>query len=231
MSMINEQILEVRYKANPKILDFRGTWAEGISKHMELNQWRIVENRVDVFNDNSTLHAFVGFKDAGFVAQDTETKNIFSDKAIKFFRFLFSLDGFGRDIYIIRIGVRSRFAQEYKDDFKNLMNKYSQNYLKMTEEAKKAINAELVDIGGPLYFKDNEGYFNTMSGPMRSEQLQSFFANRKNYPEVSLFYDIDYWIKPDKIMNEKEIIKKVQTFSSLVWDRFISTNKIVLGSE
>jgi hypothetical protein len=231
MSVINEHILEIRYKANPKILDFRGTWAEGISNHMDLKHWRIVENRVDVFNDNSSLHAFVGFKSAGFVAQDTDTKNFFSDKAVKFFRYLFSLDGFGKDIYTTRIGVRSRFAQEYKDDFKNLMIKYSQNYLRLTEEAKKAINAELVDIGGPLNFKDKEGNFNTMSGPMKSEQLQDFFDNREKLPEVSFYYDIDYWITPDKVLDEREIIRKVQTFSLSAWERFSSTSKIVLGGE
>ena len=231
MNEINEHILEIRYKANPKILDFRGTWAEGILNHMDLKHWRIVENRVDVYNDNSSLHAFVGFKSAGFAAQDTDTKNFFSDKAVKFFRYLFSLDGFGRDIHIIRIGVRSRFAQPYNNGFEDLKNKYSQNYLRLTEEAKKVINAELVDIGGPLNFKDNEGNFNTMSGPMKSEQLQNFFDNRKNLPEVSFYYDIDYWITPDKVLNEREIIRKVQTFSLSAWERFLATSKVILGGE
>jgi hypothetical protein len=231
MSLINEHVLEIRYKANPKILDFRGAWAEGISNHMDLKHWRILENRVDVFNDNSSLHAFVGFKSAGFVAQDTDTKDFFSNKAVKYFKYLFSLDGFGLDIYVRRIGVRARFAQEYKNSFEDLMTKYSQNYLRLTEEAKKAINAELVDIGGPLNFKDKEGNFNTMSGPMKSEQLQNLLDGREKLPEVSFYYDIDYWITPDKILNEREIIRTVKAFSLSTWERFSATSKIVLGVE
>lgn len=231
MSVINEHILEVRYKANPKILDFRGTWAEGISGHMDFKHWRIVENRVDVYNDDSSLHAFVGFKSAGFVAKDTETKNFFSDKAVKFFKYLFSLDGFGKDIHTRRIGVRSRFAQEYNDPFEDLLAKYSQNYLGLTDKAQKEINAELIDIGGPLNFKDANGNFNTMSGPMQTEQLQAYFDNRNDLPEVSFYYDIDYWITPDKVLGGKEIINKVKTFSLSAWDRFSTTSKLVLAEK
>jgi hypothetical protein len=231
MNVINEHILEIRYKANPKILDFRGTWAEGISNHMDLKHWRIVDNRIDVYNENSSLHAFVGFKSAGFVAQDTDTKNFFPDKAVKFFKYLCSLDGFGHDIHTTRIGLRSRFVQAYNNSFEDLMIKYSQNYLMLTEEAKKTINAELVDIGGPLNFKDKIGNFNTMSGPMKSEQLKNYFENRNDLPEVSLYYDIDYWVIPDKVLNEREIIRKIQDFSLSAWDRFSTTNKIVLGEK
>lgn len=231
MRLINEQILEVRHKPNSKILDYRGTWAEGISNHMDLKHWRIIENRVDVFNENSSLHAFVGFKSAGFVAQDTDTKTFFSDKAVKFFRYLFSLDGFGHDIHVMRLGVRSRFAQEYSGNFEDLAIKYSQNYLRLTDEAKAAINAELIDIGGPLNFKDKEGNFNTMSGPMKSEQLQNYFTDRKNLPKTCLYYDIDYWMTPDQILNEKEIIRKARTFAASTWERFLVTRKIVLGDE
>lgn len=231
MSVINEHVVEVRYKANPKILDFRGTWAEGISAHMDLTQWRIVENRVDVYNDESSFHAFVGFKGAGFVAKNTEFKNLFSDKATKFFKYLFSLDGFGKDIYITRIGVRSRFAQEYKDSFERLVGEYSQNYLRLTKEAQTAIDAELIDIGGPLNFTDTAGNFNTMSGPMKSEQLQNFFDNRADLPGVSFYYDIDYWVTPDKVLNERNVISKIRIFSQLAWDRFTNTSKVVLGEK
>lgn len=231
MSEINEQILEVRYKANPKILDFRGTWAEGISGHMDLEHWRIVDNRVDVYNDGSSLHAFVGFKSAGFVAKNTETKNFFSDKAVKFFKYLFSLDGFGKDIYTTRIGVRSRFAKGCDDSFNDLMAKYTQNYLGLTTGAQEAIGAELTDIGGPLNFKDDAGNFNTMSGPMKSEQLQSYLTDRDDLPEVSLYYDIDYWVMPDETLHEREIIRKIKTFSHLAWDRFTTTHKVIFGEE
>jgi hypothetical protein len=50
MAGLNEHVLEVRYKPNPKVLDYRGTWAESISDHMKLPEWRIVENRIDIYD-------------------------------------------------------------------------------------------------------------------------------------------------------------------------------------
>jgi hypothetical protein len=45
---LSENILEIRYKPNSKILDHRGTWAEIISKDLTLTEWLIVGNRFDV---------------------------------------------------------------------------------------------------------------------------------------------------------------------------------------
>ena len=94
MAGLNEHVLEVRYKPNPKVLDYRGAWAESISDHMNLPEWRIVENRIDIYDKKNKDHAFVGFRNAGFVAHDTPTKNYFSDKAVKFLKHLFSFEGF-----------------------------------------------------------------------------------------------------------------------------------------
>ena len=230
MDMISEHVLEVRYKPNAKILDYRGTWAEGISKEMELDQWGIVENRVDVYNKDKTILAFVGYKNAGFVVHDAQTKNYFSDKAVKFFKYLFSLEGFGKELHVNRIGVRSRFAKKYDGPFEELVQKYEQNYLTLNPEAAKVIDAELVDIGGPLNFKDKAGNFNTMSGPMESKQLVRFFdRDSDTLPEVSLFFDIDYWIKPDEIMAERHVLNKVKTFAEASWERFEDICHIVIG--
>ena len=47
---VGEFVLEIRYAPNPKTLDYRGTWADMVSKHLEMNEWRIVENRFDTYN-------------------------------------------------------------------------------------------------------------------------------------------------------------------------------------
>ena len=84
MSDINEYTLEIRYRPNPKILDFRGSWAEAISAHMKLPEWSILENRVDIYDDKTKERAFVGFRNAGYVAQDTPTRNYFADKTSRY---------------------------------------------------------------------------------------------------------------------------------------------------
>jgi hypothetical protein len=64
-NFISENIIEVRYKPNPKLLDYRGTWAEMISTYLELSEWKIVENRFDVFDKDKSKRIFVSFEMKG----------------------------------------------------------------------------------------------------------------------------------------------------------------------
>jgi hypothetical protein len=131
-SITNEHVLEIRYKPNPKVLDHRGTWAEEISRHMELSEWRIVENRIDIFSKTQDVHAFVGFRNAGLVARDTPTANFFPDKAVKLLRYLFSLEGFGDPLTVERLGVRSRFCTPFDGTFETLCERYATRLLTLT---------------------------------------------------------------------------------------------------
>lgn len=228
MSLINELVLEVRYKPNPKILDYRGSLAEAVSKHMELPEWRILENRIDIFAKEGD-HAFVGFRNSGFVAHDVPTKNYFPDKTTKFFRCLFSLDGFEKKPNIQRIGVLSKFCVPFEGAFDDLLNKYTSNYLSLTENAKKTMSAKLTDIGGHLNFSDKYGNFSTMSGPMLEKQMPDFFEKEREFPKVGLYYQIDYWIAPKNEMDDKEVLFVIHNFATSGWSRFEDMRKVVLG--
>ena len=231
MSEINEHVFEIRYKPNPKILDYRGTWAELISTHMALSQWNIVENRVDIYDKANKNHAFVGFRNSGFVTLDSPTKNYFFDQATKLFSFVAQLDGFEKQPFVERIGIRSKFCTSFEKDFDELKNRYSQRYLTLPKEAEKAIDAKLIDIGGPLNFADKLGNFNTMSGPMENKQIIQYFSNRKDtdVPEIGLFYDIDYWLKPAKTMDVSQINSSIRNFASAAWERYERIKQLILG--
>ena len=229
MSDLNEQILEVRYKPNAKILDYRGSWAEAISEHMKLPQWRIIENRIDIYDDKNRDHAFVGFRNAGFVAYNTSTKNYFADKAVKLFKFICSLEGFEKVPYVERIGVRSRFCKGYRGSFDTLRDKYTSNYLNLTERAREIIGAKLLDIGGPLNFRDSHGNFNTLCGPMVEEQIAGYFGKDEEVPKVGLYFDIDYWLAPKTEVDWREILRHISTFANSSWERFDKLTKLILG--
>lgn len=229
MSNISEHIFEIRYKPNPKILDHRGTWAELISKHMDLSEWMIVENRIDIYDKESKNRAFVGFSNAGFVCCDSPTANYFPEKTIKFFRFVLNLDDFGSSPFIMRVGVRSKFCTPFLGSFEQLCDRYSQRYLMLTEKAWDAINAKLIDIGGPLNFVDRHGNFNTISGPMPAEQMKQFFSHKKEFPEVGLYYDIDYWQKSEKPVDGKEITQLISTFAKESWERHERVRDLILS--
>ena len=82
-SPLSEYVLEFRYKANPKVLNYRGTWAELLSKYMDVKHFFIAENRVDVFNDEQSIRIFVSFKNAGLVLRENSDHQFFADKCDK----------------------------------------------------------------------------------------------------------------------------------------------------
>lgn len=228
----NEHVLEVRYKPNPKVLDHRGRWAEQISEHMGLRHWRIIENRIDIFSDNEVEHAFVGFRNAGFIVTDTPTKNFFPDKATKLFRFLFDLPDFGKNLHIERLGVRSKFCSLFKGSFEQLVDLFSSKYVGLTPPAREAVggSAKLIDVGAAFNFVDKFGNFNTHSGPMVRAQLSDFFKKNDGFPEVSLFYDIDYFIRPNREVTGKDVLSNIQNFADEAWERNARIGRLIMGN-
>lgn len=228
LSVLSEHIFEIRYRANSKILDYRGKWAEQISDHLSLPHWSIVENRIDIFDKPNAERAFVGFKNSGYTCNDPSTSNFFPDRAIKFYRFLAKLDGFSSPLFVERIGVRSKFITSYGSTFEELLGRFTSNYVSITEKAQRSINAKLVDIGVPLNFADKLGNFNTMCGPMRKEQMKDFISKRSDYSDVGLFYDIDYWQRPNKNVSANEIVRLIGEFAKAAWARHSSITTLIL---
>lgn len=228
----NEHILEIRYRPNSRILDLRGTWAEKISVHMELPEWRIIENRIDVFDKSDSFHVFVGFRNGGVIALDTPTQNYFPDKVGKLLTFLFGLQGFDNPLFIERLGVRSKFCTPFEGSFDQLRERYASRYLQLTDAAREAIgrNARLVDIGGPLNFADQLGNFNTMGGPMTATQFPQFFKKDEGFPDVGLYFDIDYWVKPAKSLSGHEVVSLVRNFATQSWLRHDRVHGLISGS-
>lgn len=226
-----EQIFEIRYKPNAKILDYRGAWAEFISEHMNLSEWRILENRIDIFDASKEDHAFIGFRNAGFVSRKLPTKNYFYERTIKLLNYLSSIKEFGSQLTVERIGVRSRYCRPFGGDFDALKDKYENHYLSLTNRAKRIINAKLVDIGAPLSFIDDVGTFNTTCGPMEEEQITQFFNGRMpdDIPKVGLYYDIDYFVRPNKTMDIKEVNSTIKAFSEKSWNRYENIAALVMG--
>jgi hypothetical protein len=228
----NEHVLEIRYRPNPRILDLRGGWADKISTEMGLKHWRIVENRVDVFADEQTEHAFVGFRNAGFTASDTPTRNFFPDKASKLLRFLFTLDAFGDELHVERLGIRSRFCTPFSGNFETLVELFASRYVTLTPAARAAIGAgaRLIDIGAPLNFADRLGNFNTVCGPMIKKQLGEFFRKDEGFPEVGLYYDIDYFSKPERMMAGRDMLATINGCALAAWDRHERVKALILGA-
>ena len=197
---VSEYVFEIRYEANPVVLDMRGGWADTLRSYMQYKHWQILENRVEVKSHDELEKCFLTPGNAGYILLDTADTDKFTTQASRYLRKLMSLPGFGQQVYISRIGVRLRTCVEMHVKFSQLVSSFASSYIQLTPKAEEAINATLVDVGAPLNFKDALGNFNTSSGPMERDQIVQFFQRpnpeRVAYPDVGLFYDIDYFINP-----------------------------------
>jgi len=225
----NEHVFEIRYKPNAKVLDNRGGWAEKISHHMRLLEWQIIENRLDVFDKENKDTCFVAFKNAGFMSHNPPTANYFPDQAVKFCRLVLELEGFGSPLFVIRIGVRSRFYSAFEGSFKELFNRYSTRFATLTDEAKKILDAKLIDIGCPVNFEDEHGRFNTSSGPMEDEQARVFFSQAEHLAKVGLFFDIDYWQRPKKELKNANILELISVYARKAWDKHQRIRDLIMA--
>lgn len=215
---INDFLIEIRFSPNAKILDYRGQWAEAISQHMELSEWQIQENRLDIFDKEQARRFFVSYRNAGALIRNSSTRNYFSDQVNKFLKYLFEQKSFGDKLNVERFGVRGRFATAFSGSFEELLNLYSTKFITIRPEALKVINAKIVDIGMPIDFSTNNGNINSASGPMAKSQLSKIFDREKNLPEVALYFEFDYWVRPNVTIIAKDILNKTKTFSGEVWD-------------
>lgn len=224
---ISEHILEVRYKPNPEFLDYRGSYTKGISNLLSLNHWKIDNNRVDIYNDDNSLRAFISFRNFGLIIQNSYDKNYFPNQANKFVRYILSQKTFKNPPFITRLGVRSRFAFPSTTDFDTLLENYISKYFSLSEKAKGIFKDKVVDAGLPIYFQTEIGQINTQSGPMNKDQLVEFFPNTPNLPDVALYIDLDYWKEPKKDLSEDNITHLIKEYSINSWNFYEQITSLI----
>ena len=211
----SQHTFEIRYNPNAEVLDHRGAWTKALSEHMGLSEWRVDDNRLDVFDKGESNRCFVSFRNSGCVTRDTPTDLQFQVHTLKFFKFVLDFSSFPDPLFVQRIGVRARYLTPFAGTFDSLLTRYKDRYLTLTPAADQAIRGDLVDIGGPLNFTDDYGKFDTNSGPMGSDQSHELFPWRAedDLPEVGLYYEIDYSRKPRAVVSGSEILQLIKDFS------------------
>lgn len=213
---LSEFIFEIRYKPNPILLDSRGEFAEGLIKAVDLPNWRITENRIDVHDHNKDPELaenryFVSFKNAGCVSRNESNYRHFIEKCRKIINFWFTREEAfeSKKVLVSRIGVKFRYGDKYSGPFDELLSTYTEKYLEPKNSISSIFNAKINDIGGFLNLSTKENGIQvdlqTMSGPMKNSQSKQFFPHVDLIPETILYFEIDSSIKPNDILHYKKI--------------------------
>ena len=192
----NDCAFQLRYSPNARVLDHRGDWAMRLSKHLELSEWGIIDNRFDVYDKGRTIQATVEFNACGMFMVDVDDHSKFHKKAYSLLCFLESCPEFGEKVNVLRLGVKLRFCTRFSGPFEQLRDHVKDRYCDLKQDGYSVIgnDVELMDVGVPFNFKDEYGEFYTHCGPMRRKQLkEQFFKNREESAlhYVGLYYYID----------------------------------------
>lgn len=227
----NELIMEVRFKPNARLLDRRGEWATALADAMQLPEWKIVDNRVDVFRTDQTQRGFVAFRNAGYIVLDAVTPNFFHERAAKFLRALFQFPEFGRSVTVERLGVRAKYCTPFDGPFEQLVELFQRTYFGPGPSALAALGegARIIDIGAPVNYVDKHGNVNSVVGPMAAEQLDKNFSKAGPFPAVGLFVDLDLWQKPERQYDERALSQTVQTLATEAARKHGSLKALILG--
>jgi hypothetical protein len=162
---------------------------------------------------------------------DVPSKDYFPDQASKLMRKLLAFGPFGTRVLAERLGIRQKFVTPFNGTFDDLVGRFAGKFFWISEAAKNALgsDATLVDVGAPLNFRDQYGSFNTATGPMRREEMSRFFTKDEPFPEIGLYFDIDYFKKPDAPLDVREVERSISTFARLGWERHERVRQLIFG--
>lgn len=237
--ILSKCILEIRFKANPTIVDIRGLLISKYSTLLKMPHWSLTDNRVDFFNKEKTIIFYISYNSMGVYIKNPPTENYFSDKSILFLKNIFDEDFMKDSTIVERFGIRTIAIIPFDGEFIQLKDTYLKKYINITPELLTIVEDEVYDIGCPITLESSYGKYNISCGPMKKEQILNKFynimdndkiVNAKEAPEVGLYIDVDYWNTPKKILKTPDIIELVHTFSDSNTSRISGIEKLLIGN-
>ncbi len=152
-------------------MDSRGRLADYIRDEKFLPHWNIDANAINFRDQKASIKTeggFIGYKNAGYIVQNPQTKNFFQDRAIAFWELLMAnVD------YTIpepsRFGCRTKMFFPSKISFSKLNNiMYKQIF---TENFKNTVGGSEDDLQFTLTLKESGYNISLHVGPCHGQQF------------------------------------------------------------
>jgi len=214
--MLAEHVLEVRHEASGTFLDVRGYVADYIRKENFLPHWKIDTNAVN-FRDEAekikTEGAFVGYKSAGYVVLNPQTRNFFTDRASAFWKMLMK-NGHYQLPKPTRFGTRTKLFVPSAMTFEEI-NKSMYEGL-FSEKARTMVGGKETDLQFTIELRESGFDVRVMGGPIHRDEAKKYFQfESDHFTKCGLFLDIDYYTTADLTL--EAIPKLLQTAADLMW--------------
>jgi hypothetical protein len=223
--MLAEHVLEVRHDASGTLLDVRGFLADYIRKEKFLPHWNIRSNVVN-FRDNKDEikleGAFVGYKSAGYVVLNPQTRNFFPDRATAFWKLLLR-----NEHYEIpkptRFGARTKVFVPSGKSF-DAINEVMFEEL-FTQKIRGLIGGTETDLQFTIELKEKSFDVRVIGGPIHKDEAGRYFQfTSEEFKKSGLFLDIDIYQTSGLLLPEiPRILKKAV---DMTWEK---TERVASG--
>jgi hypothetical protein len=213
--MLAEHILEIRHNASGTFLDIRGYIADYIKGKGLFPHWNIETNVVN-FRDNPekiiSEGAFIGYKNAGYVSLNPQTRNYFTDRATSFCKSLLE-----QKTYKIpkptRFGTRTKIFVPSIESFDKINASFFETLF--TEKARTLIGGKATD--SQFAIELIEGSFNVriVGRPIHKDKARRYFQfDSEHFTQCGLFLDLDYFMTDNfELSNVTKLLPEAINFT------------------
>jgi len=217
--MLAEHVLEVRHEASGTFLDVRGYVADFIQKqHSFLPHWNIDANVINFRDDPQKIikdGAFIGYKSAGYVVFNPETRNYFVDKASAFWKFLIKNEHYTLPAPL-RFGARTKFYIPSGKTFDEINTAMYADVF--TDKARLLFGGTEQDLSFTTILKEAGFDVRITGGPVHKDEAARYFQFKSIYFEkCGLFLDIDYYRTVE--LSHAEVPQLLHDANELMWQR------------
>ena len=203
MNIISKNIIEIRYKPDPQILDIKGKIVQYLTNSSKFfDTWNITGNDITlVSTKNKNLRAFFTFKRWALESINPISDDDFIQASTEIIQNSSSLINIDK---ITRLGVRSTYIIGTELTFNDLLKEMNG---KISKFDTTKISNKLIDTAFTFTFAEDNNKVNISFGPMSDEQIKENFIDSKDLPKNGLFVDIDtYCSKFEKQLKTKDIV-------------------------
>ncbi|MBI4100573.1 hypothetical protein HY439_02425 [Candidatus Microgenomates bacterium] len=214
--MLAEQILEVRYTPSGSFLDVRGYVADYIRESSFLPHWNIEPNVVSFRDKPGKVEkegAFAGYRSAGYLVYDPQTRNFFIDRAGSFWRTLQKNKHY-RLPPLERFGARTKVFVPSDKRFEDINRSVFQTFY--TDRVREVIGAAQIDMQFVIELKDQGFDVRVAGGPIHKDEARRYFSfDSKEFERAGFFVDLDFYRTDD--LKHDEVPRLLQAAVQSTW--------------
>lgn len=190
--MLTEHVLEVRYVASGTFLDLRGYIADYLRQEDVFPHWKIEPNVVNFRDESDNIKsegAFVGYRSAGYVSLNPQTRNYFTDRASSFWKVLSKNKQFTIP-ELVRFGARTKVFVPSSNSFEQINKSLYEGFF--TKKGRDLTGGKERDLQFTIELEEDVFNLRIIVGPLHTDEAEKHFQFESDqFKNTGLFLDID----------------------------------------